>query len=70
MEHYYKNALLIALCSLLLGIGYAISYESLEFGYIIMIIASTLGIAVFFNGISDSVKDGIERAKEEAKKSE
>ena len=70
MTHYYKNALLTALCGFLYFLGYIVSFEALTLGYALMAIASFLLIAVFFNGISDSVKDGIERAKKEEKKTE
>lgn len=70
MTHYYKNALIISSCAFLYLFGYVVSHESPIFGYALMAIASFLVIAAFFNGISDSVKDGIERAKKEEKKTE
>lgn len=70
MRYYYKHALYIMLGMLLVCIGYMFTNETPWLSLILYLLGIFVCVSTFFEGISDSVKDGIERAKEEAKKSE
>ena len=62
MKHYYRNALYIMLCLVASGVGY-MAQDDIPTASLILYILSIFGlVTTFFQGISDSVKDGIERA--------
>lgn len=68
MKHYYKNALYVMLCLFVAGVGYAVQDDVPTASLILYILSIFMFAVTFFEGISDSVKDGIERAKKEENK--
>lgn len=62
MKHYYKNALYIIVGLIPSILGYFIQFEMPIISLLLYLISTFIILGTFFEGISDSVKDGIERA--------
>jgi len=68
MPHYFKNACYVLLYTLIAAIANLLVSEIPILGYLLYLFSGFMLVGVFFKGISDSVKDGAERARKDANK--